>query len=57
VRDGATRRRSEARRQMADLAHTPPCRTHQFDEKQRLDVCVATLERQNEKLKAKVAEL
>jgi hypothetical protein len=56
-RDGATRRRSEARRQMADSARTPPCRTHQSDEKQRLDVCVANLEWQNEELKAKVAEL
>jgi hypothetical protein len=37
---------------MADSA-----RTHQSDDKQRLDVCVATLERQNEDLKAKVAEL
>jgi hypothetical protein len=42
---------------MADSARTPPCRTHQSDEKQRLDVCVATLERQNKELKAKVAEL
>jgi hypothetical protein len=42
---------------MADSARTPPCRTHKSDEKQRLDVCVATLERQNEELKAKVAEL
>jgi hypothetical protein len=42
---------------MADSARTPPCRTHQSDEKHRLDVCVATLERQNEELKAKVSEL
>jgi predicted RNase H-like nuclease (RuvC/YqgF family) len=38
-------------------ARTPPCLTHQSDEKQRLDACVAALERQNEVLKAKVAEL
>jgi hypothetical protein len=56
-RDCATGGRSEASRQMAESARTPPCRTHQFDEKQRLDACVAALERQNEELKAKVAEL
>jgi hypothetical protein len=47
----------EKRSQEADLPPTPPCRTHQYDEKQRLDACVADLERQNEELKAKVAEL
>jgi hypothetical protein len=45
-RDRATGRRSEARRQMAESARTPPCRTQQSDEKQRLDACVAALERQ-----------
>jgi hypothetical protein len=43
-----TGRRSEARRQMAESARTPPCRAHQSDEKQRLYACVAALERQNE---------
>jgi hypothetical protein len=42
---------------MAESARTPPCLTHQSDEKQRLDACEAALERQNEELKAKVAEL
>jgi hypothetical protein len=42
---------------MADSARTPTCRAHQSDEKQRLDVCVANLEKQNEELNAKVAEL
>jgi hypothetical protein len=42
---------------MAESARTPPCRTHQSDEKHRLDACVAALERQIEELKAKVAEL
>jgi hypothetical protein len=56
-RDCATGRRSEARRQMAESARTPPCCTHQSDEKQRLDACVAAWERQIEELKAKVAEL
>jgi chaperonin cofactor prefoldin len=42
---------------MAESARTPPCLTHQSDEKQRLDACVAALERQNEELKAKVVEL
>jgi hypothetical protein len=56
-RDCATGWRSEARRQMAESARTPPCLTHQSDEKQRLDACEAALERQNEELKAKVAEL
>jgi hypothetical protein len=41
---------------MTESERTPPCRTHQSDEKRRLDACVAALERQNE-LKAKVAEL
>jgi hypothetical protein len=56
-RDCATGGRSEARRQMAESARTPPCLTHQSDEKQRLDACEAALERQNEELKARVAEL
>jgi predicted RNase H-like nuclease (RuvC/YqgF family) len=56
-RECATGGRSEARRQMTESARTPPCLTHQSDEKQRLDACVAALERQNEELKAKVAEL
>jgi hypothetical protein len=42
---------------MAGSARTPPCLTHQSDEKQRLDACVVALERQIEELKAKVAEL
>jgi predicted RNase H-like nuclease (RuvC/YqgF family) len=42
---------------MTESARTPPCRTHQSDEKRRLDACVAALERQDEELKAKVAEL
>jgi predicted RNase H-like nuclease (RuvC/YqgF family) len=42
---------------MTESARTPPCRTHQSDEKQQLDACVAALERQNEELKAKVAQL
>jgi hypothetical protein len=42
---------------MTESARTPPCLTHQSDEKQRLDACVAALERQVEELKAKVAEL
>jgi hypothetical protein len=42
---------------MAESARRPPCLTHQSDEKQRLDACVAALERQNEELKAKVVEL
>jgi predicted RNase H-like nuclease (RuvC/YqgF family) len=42
---------------MTESVRTPPCRTRQSDEKQRLDACMAALERQNEELKAKVAEL
>jgi predicted RNase H-like nuclease (RuvC/YqgF family) len=42
---------------MTESARTPPCRTHQSDEKQRLDACVAALERQIEELKVNVAEL
>jgi hypothetical protein len=42
---------------MAVSSRTPPCLTHQSDEKQRLDACEAALERQIEELKAKVAEL
>jgi predicted RNase H-like nuclease (RuvC/YqgF family) len=42
---------------MAESARTPPYLTHQSDEKQRLDACVTAFERQNEELKAKVAEL
>jgi hypothetical protein len=42
---------------MTGSARTPPCLTHQSDEKQRLDTCEAALERQNEELKARVAEL
>jgi hypothetical protein len=42
---------------MAESARTPPCLTHRFDEKQRLDACEAALERQIEALKARVAEL
>jgi hypothetical protein len=44
-RDCATGGRSEARRQMAETARTPPCLTHQSDEKQRLDACETALER------------
>jgi hypothetical protein len=40
-----------------ESARAPPCPTHQSDEKERLDSCVAALERQVEELKAKVAEL
>jgi hypothetical protein len=49
--------RSEARRQMAKSARTPPVFTHQSDEKQRLDACEAALERQIKELKTQVAEL
>jgi hypothetical protein len=42
---------------MTESAHTPPRRTHQSDEKQRLDACEAAWESQIEELKAKVAEL
>jgi hypothetical protein len=42
---------------MTESARTPPCLTHQSDEKQRLDIREAALERQIEELKAKVAEL
>jgi predicted aspartyl protease len=56
-RDCATEVRSEARRQIAEAPRAPPCLTHQSDEKQRLDACEAALERQNEGLKARVAEL
>jgi predicted phage tail protein len=42
---------------MAESARTPPCLTHQSDEKQRLDACEAALEKQIKELKAKVAEL
>jgi predicted RNase H-like nuclease (RuvC/YqgF family) len=53
-RDRATGGRSEAGRQ---VAFTPPCPTHQSDEKQRRNACEAAWERQIEELKAKVAEL
>jgi predicted RNase H-like nuclease (RuvC/YqgF family) len=56
-RECATGGIGEARRQTTKSARTPPCLTHQSDEKQRLDACVAALERQIEELKAKVAEL
>jgi hypothetical protein len=56
-RDCATGGRSEARMQMAESARTPPCLTHQSDEKQRQDAREAALEKQNEELRAKVAEL
>jgi hypothetical protein len=56
-RDCATGGRSEARRQMAKSARTPPVFTHQSDEKQRLDACEAALERQIKELKTQVAEL
>jgi predicted nucleic acid-binding Zn-ribbon protein len=42
---------------MAESARTPPCLTHLSDERQRLDACEATLEKQIEELKAKMAEL
>jgi 16S rRNA G1207 methylase RsmC len=42
---------------MAESARTPSYLTHQSDEKQRLDACMAALERQNEELKEKLAEL
>jgi chromosome segregation ATPase len=42
---------------MAESARTPPCLTHQSDEKQRLDACEAALEKQIKELKEKVAEL
>jgi hypothetical protein len=54
-RDCATGGRSEARRQMAESARTPPCLTHRSEEKQRLDACEAVLEKQIEELKAKMA--
>jgi hypothetical protein len=56
-RNCASGGRSEARRQMAVSARTPPCLTHQSEEKQRLDSCEAAWERQIDELKAKVAEL
>jgi hypothetical protein len=56
-RECATGGRSEARRQMAESARAPSCLTRRFDEKQRLDACVAALGWQDEELKAKVAEL
>jgi hypothetical protein len=52
-----TVRRSEARRQMAESARTPPYLTHQYDEKQRLDACMAALEGQIEGQKVRLAEL
>jgi predicted RNase H-like nuclease (RuvC/YqgF family) len=42
---------------MTESARAPPCLSHQSDEKERLDACVAALERQIEELKVKVAEL
>jgi peptidoglycan hydrolase CwlO-like protein len=42
---------------MAESARTPPCLTHQSDEKQRLDACEAALEKQIKELETKVAEL
>jgi hypothetical protein len=42
---------------MAKSARTPPCLTHQSDEKQRLDACETALEKQIEEMKAKMAEL
>jgi hypothetical protein len=42
---------------MAESARTPPCLTHQSEEKQRLDACEVALEKQIKELKAKMAEL
>jgi hypothetical protein len=56
-RDGATRRRSEAKRQMAESARTPPYLKYQSDEKGRLETYVVTLEGQIEGQKARLAEL
>jgi hypothetical protein len=42
---------------MPESARTPPYLTHQSDEKQRLDACVAPWERQIKELKAKMAGL
>jgi hypothetical protein len=42
---------------MTESARTPPCLTHQSDEKQRLDACEAALEKQIKELKGKVAAL
>jgi hypothetical protein len=42
---------------MAESARPPPFLTRQSDETQQLGACVAALERQNEELKARVAEL
>jgi hypothetical protein len=53
----ATGRRSEARRQVAESARTPPCLTHQSDEKGRLETYVVALEGQIEGQKARLAEL
>jgi peptidoglycan hydrolase CwlO-like protein len=42
---------------MAESVRTPPRLTHRSDDKKRLDACEATLEKQIEDLKAKMAEL
>jgi hypothetical protein len=42
---------------MAESARTPPCLTHLSDEKQPLDACETTWEKQIEELKAKMTEL
>jgi predicted aspartyl protease len=56
-KDCATGGRGEARRQMAESARSSPRLTHLSDEKQRPDAYDATLEKQIEELKAKMAEL
>jgi hypothetical protein len=56
-RDCATGRRSEAKRQMAESALTPPYLTHQSDEKGRLETYVVALEGQIEGQKARLEEL
>jgi hypothetical protein len=56
-RDCATRRRSEAKRQVAESVRTPPYLTHQSDEKGRLETYVVALEGQIEGQKARLAEL
>jgi hypothetical protein len=56
-RSCTTGRRSEARRQMAESARTPPCLTHQSDEKGRLETYVVAQEGQIEGQRARLAEL